>query len=110
MTAQSAWTELVAKNPMLIEVSRYRRKLFSFSRSNPIGGMIVGVVAVTYVGIVSMIVSFRADISPFVLIYIQTAIFLLIAPILLHSAVAGERERRSWDLLLAAPITKAQIV
>jgi len=110
MTAQSAWTELVAKNPMLIEVSRYRRKLFSFSRSNPMGGMIVAMVAIAYVGIVSMIVSFRTDISPFVLIDIQTAIFMLIAPILLHSAIAGERERRSWDLLLAAPITKAQIV
>lgn len=110
MSIESSWTELVAKNPMLIEVSRYRRKLFSFSRSNSIGSLIVAVVAITYVGIVSMIVTFRSEISPFVLVGVQTLLFVLVAPILLHSSIAGERERRSWDLLLAAPITKAQIV
>jgi hypothetical protein len=29
---------------------------------------------------------------------------------MLHGSIAGERERRSWDLLMVAPISKAQIV
>ncbi len=110
MTLQRTWTELVSRNPMLIEIARFRRKFLSISGSNAVGGVILGLIAICYVGIVTLVVTFRTDIPPLALVAVQTIIFVLLAPTLLHSAIAGEREKRSWDLLLAAPITKAQIV
>jgi len=110
MTVQSTWTELVAKNPMLIEIARFRRKFLSFNGSSTLGGALLGLVTLCYLGIVTLILTFRADIPPVTLVGAQTVLFTLLAPTLLHSSIAGERERRSWDLLLAAPITKAQIV
>jgi ABC-type transport system involved in multi-copper enzyme maturation permease subunit len=110
MTVQRTWTELVAKNPMLIEIARVRRRLLAFSGSNALGGVIIALIGIAYLGLVTLVVTYRADISPLVLIGTQAVLFVLLAPTLLHSSIAGERERRSWDLLLAAPITKSQIV
>jgi ABC-type transport system involved in multi-copper enzyme maturation permease subunit len=40
----------------------------------------------------------------------QTFIFVLATPSMLYGAIAGEREKRTWDLLMVAPITQGQIV
>jgi len=57
-----------------------------------------------------VVVQNRESISPIALIMFETAFLGVLAPMMLYNAIAGERERRSWDLLLAAPITKSQIV
>jgi ABC-type transport system involved in multi-copper enzyme maturation permease subunit len=110
MTLERTWTELVTKNPMLIEITRFRRRFLTMNGANALSGVIIGLITVCYMGLVTLVFCFRSDIDPMVIVATQAILTTLIAPTLLHSAVAGERERRSWDLLLAAPITKAQIV
>jgi ABC-type transport system involved in multi-copper enzyme maturation permease subunit len=95
---------------MLIEISRFRRKFLSMGGNSAYSGAILGLVALCYASLVVIVLTFRADIHPMALVAVQGVLFCLLAPMLLHSSIAGERERRSWDLLLAAPITKAQIV
>ncbi|MBN9502408.1 MAG: ABC transporter permease [Armatimonadetes bacterium] len=100
---------LVTENPMMIEITRFRRKFFGGSAS-AINTVIVGLAGVIYLGLVALVWNYRESASPIMLILLQTGFFTLMAPALLYNSIAGERERRSWDFLLVAPVTQAQII
>jgi ABC-type transport system involved in multi-copper enzyme maturation permease subunit len=102
--------ELVTQNPMLIEVSRFRRRFLSFSGSSALNGIVLGLAIVCYMGLLMLVFSARGSIPPVALVMVQTFIFVLATPSMLYGAIAGEREKRTWDLLLVAPITQGQIV
>lgn len=102
--------DLVLHNPMLIEVQRFQRKYLTFSGNNTLGSAMLAVTLVSYCGLVLVVMSGRGEIPPLIVTFVQLFGFCLLAPAMMHGAIAGERERRSWDLLLVAPITKAQIV
>lgn len=95
---------------MLIEVSRVRRRLTAVKGPKQVNGIALGLVLVCYAIFLALLGYFPGEIPPVALVLVQTVIFTMVAPGLLYTSIAGERERRSWDLLLAAPITKAQIV
>src|SRR3954464_6373605 len=94
------WQTLVGENPMLIEVRRYRRRLFGGGRPNGVNIAVLTLGAVCYVGLLLIVGNGNGSIPPIVIIFIQTFIFSLAAPAFLNSAIAGEREKRTWDLLL----------
>lgn len=100
---------LLTENPMRIEVSRFRRRFLGFGGST-VSNTVLGLIMLCYTGIVMMVVNMRGDLPPIPIIMFQTGLFCFFGPAMLHGSIAGERERRSWDLLLVAPITKAQIV
>jgi ABC-type transport system involved in multi-copper enzyme maturation permease subunit len=107
---QRIWSDLVLNNPMLIEVHRFRRRFFSFSGSNTLNGIILGLALVCYAGLLMLVFSARGTIPAIAIVVFQTFLFTLVAPAMLYGSIAGEREKRTWDLLVAAPITQAQIV
>jgi len=104
------WDNLVVHNPMLIEIQRFRRRFLSFSGHNAMNSAVLALTLVCYAGLVLVVISGRGEIPPVAIVIFQTALFTFFAPGMLHGAIAGERERRSWDLLLVAPVSKAQIV
>ena len=106
----SLWESLVSENPMLIEVRRYRRRMLGGGRTTGINIAVLTLGAVCYVGMLMIVGSGNGNIPPEAIIIIQTGIFTLAAPAILNHAIAGEREKRTWDLLLVAPVTKAQIM
>lgn len=106
---RATFDALVRDNPMRIEIARFRRRFLGFGGSG-ITSAILTLVAVAYVGIVMLVFDMRGDLPPISLIVFQTVLFCFFGPAMLHGSIAGERERRSWDLLLVAPISKAQIV
>ena len=97
------------ENPMRIEISRFRRRFLGFGGTG-LTSAVLSLVLLCYVGLVMLVVNMRGDLPPVALIIFQTILFCFFGPAMLHGAIAGERERRSWDLLLVAPISKAQIV
>ncbi|RYG38251.1 hypothetical protein EON81_04140 [bacterium] len=101
---------LVLDNPMSIEIIRFRRKFMTFSGPNATNTAVALVVFALYAGLNLMVVSNASDINPNIILFLQLFLFCIFGPALLHGAVAGERERRSWDLLLVAPVSKAQII
>ena len=107
---QEKWNDLVVQNPMLIEITRFRRRYFSFKGSNSVNAVVLTLVLICYATLVLIVVDNRTAFSPINLIEFEMGFLTLFAPMMLYGAIAGERERRSWDLLLAAPISKAQIV
>lgn len=104
------WNDLIVHNPMLIEITRFRRRFLSPAASGSVNGILMTLGLICYATIVLVVIENRDSISPIILIMCETGLLTILAPMLLYNAIAGERERRSWDLLLAAPITKAQIV
>ncbi len=106
----SLWQSLFTENPMLIEVRRYRRRLLGGSKPSAASIAILTLGAVCYVGLLMVVGNGNGSIPPIAIVIIQTFIFTLAAPAILNNAIAGEREKRTWDLLLVAPVTKAQIM
>ncbi len=82
----------------------------SLGAGRSVNSGVIAVLIMCYLGLLLGVLRFREDIAPIGLIFAQTAIFTILAPALLHGSIAGERERRSWDILMAAPVSKAQIV
>ncbi|RYG49587.1 hypothetical protein EON79_00735 [bacterium] len=102
--------KLILDNPMSIEIIRFRRRFMTFSGPNAVNTAVALLVFALYAGLNLLVVSYATDVNPIIILFLQLFLFCIFAPSLLHGAVAGERERRSWDLLLVAPVTKAQIV
>jgi ABC-type transport system involved in multi-copper enzyme maturation permease subunit len=100
---------LFTENPMMIEITRFRRKFLS-GRGNAVNSVVVAMTVLVYIGIVALVWTYREAANPMILIFMQTGILTMLAPAMLHGAIAGERERRSWDFLLVAPVTQAQII
>ncbi len=102
--------DVFVHNPMLVEISRFRRRYFSFSTGNPGNSVILTLVLLGYAGFVLIVEENREAMNPISIVMFETAVLTVFAPMMLYGSIAHERERRSWDLLLAAPITKFQIV
>lgn len=109
-TKHDYWSDWVVKNPMLIEIQRFRRRYASFRGKNAANAVVLVLILMGLVGFLLSVLRSDGTFSPHVLVMLQTALLALFAPGMLYGSVAGERERRSWDLLLVAPITKQQIV
>ena len=105
----SWWRSLFTENPMMVEITRFRRKFFG-SGGSAVNGVILALTLMIYIGILALVWYFREDANPIYLIFLQTFLFTLLGPSMLHAAIAGERERRSWDFLLVAPVSHGQIV
>jgi len=101
--------DLVTHNPMLIEITRFRRRYFAY-RGNAMNGVVLSLALLCYATLVLIVAQNEMSISPISLVMLEVGLLTIFAPMTLYGAIAGERERRSWDLLLVAPISKAQIV
>lgn len=104
------WTDLITQNPMMAEVTRFRKRFLSFRGSSVAVNGGIGIVLVCYALFAVGCVYYRGDLDPLILIIWFLGLMIFAIPLMLHGAIAGERERRSWDMLLVAPITHAQIV
>ncbi|HEY0866772.1 MAG TPA: ABC transporter permease subunit [Fimbriimonas sp.] len=102
--------DLVLENPMLIEIQRFKRKFLSAGGSPAVTAISLALAGLCYLGLLILVVSNLGDLPPVALVMVQLGLFTLFAPALLYGAIAGEREKRTWDLLVVAPITKSQIV
>jgi ABC-type transport system involved in multi-copper enzyme maturation permease subunit len=107
---QQRFDELITSNPMMIEVTRFKRKFLNISSNNTVNVSVMVLFAVVYLAILALVFSANGYLQPGILVNLQLTVVCFLVPSMFHGAIAGERERRSWDLLLVAPISKAQIV
>lgn len=95
---------------MMIEVTRFKRKFLSVSSNNTVNIAVLMLFGVVYLAILALVFSANGYLQPSILVNLQLVLVCFLVPSMFHGTIAGERERRSWDLLLVAPISKAQIV
>jgi ABC-type transport system involved in multi-copper enzyme maturation permease subunit len=106
----SNWDGLFRNNPMVLETRRMWRRFFRPSRSQSANTVAMILASLTFLIFMVSVWNARSSIPPVSIVMVQTGVFLLVVPAISHGAFAGERERRSWDLLLVAPLKKSQIV
>ncbi|MCW5942019.1 MAG: ABC transporter permease [Fimbriimonadaceae bacterium] len=104
----TAWRHLVTENPMLVEIRRAQQRFLGRTRAG--GQIALYLVGAVYVVAAGVVVRYAQYIDAVWLVYFQTFLFAFIGPSVSHGAVSGEREKRTWDMLVAAPVTAGQIV
>jgi ABC-type transport system involved in multi-copper enzyme maturation permease subunit len=108
--AKEWWQYNISQNPMLAEIERFRRKFFSFRGPNVQANGGLGLIVVLFLFYSIICIYNRGDMEPISQLMIYLGFALFVIPFMLHATIAGERERRSWDMLLVAPIAPSQIV
>lgn len=106
----SAWRDLVTENPVMIDVRRFQRRFLGASSRRVANAGLIIMTQAAYLLLVLLTVAFGSGLSAAVILYLQTFLLCFIVPGVLHGAIAGERERRTWDMLIVAPISRSQIV
>ena len=108
--AKALWQSLIVANPMLAEISRFRKRFLTFrGGSTAINGGL-GVILALFAFFCIFCCYTRGDMQPTPLLFIYLVAEMFAIPFLLHGTIASERERRSWDMLMVAPISHAQII
>jgi ABC-type Na+ efflux pump permease subunit len=113
MTTSDKLKELFAAlsttNPMMAEVKRVNRKLFNVG--NWKAGMTAGVilVGIIYLFFLGMIARFYDAIEAKWMLFALMAIMFIVIPVNLNGVISTEHEKRSFEMLLVAPLTPSQI-
>jgi ABC-type Na+ efflux pump permease subunit len=107
--ADLRFSQLVKENPMLLPALRgYVR---SIAPGKMAEGKTVWVLGLTvYIGVLALAAVYAKFLVGDWFLFPLLVILLLMPLATLHPAIAGEREKRSLDLLLVAPVTSAQVV
>ncbi|MCB8932503.1 MAG: ABC transporter permease [Fimbriimonadaceae bacterium] len=98
----------VLDNPMFAEMPRQARRFVSPSGSGAVNRLAVGCMIAAYLGFMTLVGESQMPFEGVVWVEMILAA-ILVAPVT-HKAIAGERDRRSWDLLQVAPLRPEQIV
>lgn len=103
------WKHFVSENPMMEEVYRNNRR---FSKMRYSGAQIAAgaIAAVIYLFFMFIVWTTGGAAPPQTMLYILMGVLIFILPISLHGVISGEREKRSLEMLLSAPVTSGQIV
>jgi len=100
---------LIRNNPMMAEV-RMANARFVGGRGWSAGQIAAAAICVMlYLYFLVMVVQNSGSIEVSYLFLTMLVIMMVILPIALHGVIAGEREKRSLEMLLAAPVTSTQI-
>jgi ABC-type transport system involved in multi-copper enzyme maturation permease subunit len=97
-------------NPMQMEMIRFRRRFLDVTPSRTLNRVLVGLALLSYVALFGLYCMVAIGFPSMVVLLLQEVILFLLAVVASHGVIAGERDRRSWDLLQVAPISQSQIV
>lgn len=104
------WTDLVTNNPVIKDSQRLILKNLnpkSWQANTMVSVVIVGVIYIALNALSMQGIAFL-DASLFSMILLTLCI--LVPAIVVYALIAGEREKRTLDLLLVAPVSAPQIV
>ncbi len=104
------YRSLISHNPMKAEIRRFRNR---YLRRGTKGGASFAVTVIALSFYVLLLIWIGTSLREGAVMAISQICLVAVTlgvPIAAYTMIAGERERRSWDLLLVAPITSAQIV
>jgi ABC-type transport system involved in multi-copper enzyme maturation permease subunit len=104
------WEELVLANPMFAEVSRKWRKFTLGATTRVIGISWLFLFGFALLGVFQFSILLAQPKSGLWIALTKIVILTLATPFMTHGVIAAEREKRTWDSLVSAPVTIGQIV
>lgn len=102
--------KLFVTNPMRMEMIRFKSRFVNCTSNPAFNKALVVLTVLSYLCILGLVFAIRRDTHPAAVLITQGVVLFLAVVMAGHGAIAGERDRRSWDLLQVAPITQAEIV
>ena len=108
--ARSLWQELFWENPMFDEAVRAGQQ-FVRGGSTPgraLNVIALGLIGFFYVWLLAVILRFGENVTTEILYFELIGVTILV-PLSIYGAVAGERERSTWEALVLTRLTPAQI-
>jgi ABC-type Na+ efflux pump permease subunit len=108
-TAQRAKKPLILY-PVRMEVARFQSRFLRPTTSPPFNQTRIGLVLLGYALVFATVWVYRDVVSPLAVVFFQVLVGSVAAVGGTYALIAGERERRSWDLLQCAPISSTEIV
>lgn len=100
--------EVTKENPMFAEIRRPLQRLQGGGPSAPLYRVVVLATIIGYFALAAVFARAESGFEPVVAIEMVVLAFLV--PPMMFKTIAGERDKRSWDILLSAPVTPSQIV
>jgi ABC-type Na+ efflux pump permease subunit len=104
------WHELVTDNPLMVKAMKSLSMLKGLRTMPPSSWVVLSLVALIYLVLVGSALKIADVLDPGLFLYLMMTVVVLMAATVLHNSLAGEREKRTMDLLLVAPVTARQIV
>lgn len=104
------WQEVFSENPMMVRALKPLRGLKNWKEMPSTTWVVVGLVALVYVVLVGSSLKVAEIFDSGVFLFVMLTVTILVCATVLHPSLAGEREKRTLDLLLCAPLTARQIV
>lgn len=99
----------ITRNPMMAEVGRFQSVLKGKSASS-MGIRAILALACLISGLIAWATLYSSgNVPPSVALFVCLGFCCLVIPLRSYGVIAGERERRSWELLRVAPVTHLQI-
>lgn len=105
----SWFKDLITDNPMTVEAKRFRNRFFVPGRMSTFNTLVLvlGAMGFFLLMLLSMTMPYFGAES---MIFIEAGLLTLLIPAMTHGSIAGERERRTWDVLMTAPVSRGQVV
>lgn len=103
------WGEYVSQNPMTVEMRRFRNRFFTPGRMNSFNTLVLILGAIGFF-ILTLIALSVPQFGAESMIYIEMVVICILVPAMTHGTIAAEREKRTWDVLMTAPVSQAQVV
>ncbi len=109
---ESSIRTILWENPMWVEVKRVARRFTVYEKAGGVRAALSWIVGATYVTyfIFMLINAIKFGEAVQNIIMIKLVLLGPLSVLMGYNVIAGERERRSWDLLRTAPLSAAQIV
>lgn len=104
------WEKLENWNPVFVEARQATLRMMGVQNLSASAKWNVIVVSVIFIGITALAMRYPTAVEPVMTLPILLTILNFLLPVVLHSVIAKEREKRSMDILLTCPVTPMQIV
>jgi len=106
----SFWTMNVTHNPMRFEATRAFRRFFAFGAKTTSVKVGVAILGAIYGALLLLYIPFCSEVVPEAPLFLMGAILPLVAIFGFYASIAGERDKRTWDVIRVAPVRESQIV
>lgn len=107
---RNLWADLVSDNPLMAKAAKSLSLIKNIKAMPSSSWVVLSLVALVYLVLVGTALKVAEAIDSSVFLFLMLTVVVLVAATVLHGSLAGEREKRTIDLLLVAPVTTAQII
>jgi ABC-type transport system involved in multi-copper enzyme maturation permease subunit len=105
----SSLDDIFLRNPLYVEFKRGWRRFIGVGGTNFLNVGVLALGAVIYLTIVSTVLGNLQFMNAVFVVIAYLGIVVFVVPAVGHAAIAGEREKRTWEVLLCSPLTNLQV-